>query len=154
MCFLVYFRLDFQLFPLMARGHLLCPERQSKQNALMCHRSERSHNHRQSQYQLIYILPFLLAFNAIFGRCLSVIVPFLLSASRGLFSLISALRSAYTKFRRSSLLSPSQVNRLSRFAVSTSLPSFIPTFVGRCYVLFFGCDRVSLVLTDEDGSLW
>ena len=105
MCFLVYFRLDFQLFPLMARGHLLCPERQSKQNALMCHRSERSHNHRQSQYQLIYILPFLLAFNAIFGRCLSVIIPFLLSASRGLFSLISALRSAYTKFRRSSLLS-------------------------------------------------
>ena len=48
------------LLPLMARSHLLCPERQSKQNALLCHRSERSHNHRHSLFELIFSLPFLL----------------------------------------------------------------------------------------------
>ena len=107
MYFLAYFGLDFQFLPLEARGLLLCPERQSKQNALLCHRSERSHNHRQSQYQLIFSLPFLLTFAECSGRYLSVIIPFLLSASRVVFSPIPALRKVLLKLRRSFLLSHS-----------------------------------------------
>ena len=94
-------------FPLEARGLLLCPERQRKQNALSSQRSERSHNHRQSQYQLVYTLPFLLTFAMDSHLYLSVIIPFLLSASWVVFSPISALRIVLLKIRRSLLLSQS-----------------------------------------------
>ena len=50
---------------------------------------------------------------------LSVIIPFLLSASWQMFSHISASRKAHINPRRSTLLSPSLVNRLPRFAVPT-----------------------------------
>ena len=62
------------LFPLMARCHFLCPERQRKQNALFSSEGRKLKNHRQGLYKLIFSLPFLLTFVAVFGRCLSVIV--------------------------------------------------------------------------------
>ena len=58
----------------------------SMQKHALCHRSERSHNHRQSLFELIFILLFLLTFSAVFRRCLSVIIPFLLTASWVIFS--------------------------------------------------------------------
>ena len=77
----------FGLVPTRAVGGLLlCPGRQSKQSALLCLRAESTHNHRQGLHKLIFILLFLLTFSAIFGRCLSVIMRFLPSASWVLFS--------------------------------------------------------------------
>lgn len=75
---------------------------------------------------------------------LSVIIPFLLSASRKLFSHISYFRIAHIKPRRSTLLSPSLVNRLSRFAVTTLYP--LSTRQSLVAVMCF-----SLVLT---GLVW
>ena len=102
------------------RWHYFCSvERKSNQKRPFPQRAERSHNHRQSLYKLIFILQFLLTFSAFFSRYLSVIIPFLLCASRELFSHISAFRKAYIKLHRSFVLSLGRVNRLPRFAVPT-----------------------------------
>ena len=69
------------------RWHYFCSvERKSNQKRPFPHRAERAHNHRRSLYKLIFSLLFLLTFSAIFSRCLSVIMRFLLPASRVVFS--------------------------------------------------------------------
>ena len=57
-CSRLIFSLFSVSFPLEARGLLLCPERQSKQNALFPKRSERSHNHRQDFHQIDFLSTF------------------------------------------------------------------------------------------------
>ena len=131
----------------MARSHILCPERQSMQNALLCQKSESTHNHRQSVYKLIFILLFLLTFSAIFRRCLSAIMRFLPSASWVVFSAhlcfqdnflkTSPLVSAFTKRRQSS----------ATLRYPVSLPTKRPTVVGRWMVLSIGFDGVGLTFT-------
>ena len=121
-------------FPLEARRLLLCPERQEplsqnlrfcqlpfqgrrEQNALMCQRSERSHNHRQSLFELIFILLFLLTFSVNLNWCLSVIIPFLLSASRTHFPALLYLKQLFSSVTATFFFHIA-TSRLSRFAVT------------------------------------
>ena len=74
----------------VALPFVVCDKR--KQKHALSHRAERAHNHRRSLYKLIFILLFLLTFSVSFNRCLSVIMRFLLSASRVLFSALLCLK--------------------------------------------------------------
>ena len=71
---------------------------------------------------ILFSLLFLLTFVVNQGHCLSIIFAFLLSAFQVVFSQASSLRIAHVKLRRSFLLSPSWVNRLSLFTVTTLYP--------------------------------
>ena len=161
------------LIPLKARGLLLCPGRQSKQialfcqlsesffvcfvsfcyrlicsfnfsllaqaawllllfsvtkvskNTLFCHRSERSHNHLIGDYS---ISP--LCFK-------EAVLPYLCLKESSYQS--SPLDFAFIKLSQSS----------ATLRCSCSLQSHYSTVVGRCYVLFFGFDGVSLLLTKK-----
>ena len=75
-----------------AKAHTFVVCDKSMQKHAFAHRAESTHNHRQGLYKLIFILLFLLTFSAIFSWCLSVIMRFLLSASRALFSALLYLK--------------------------------------------------------------
>ena len=109
----------FSLVSACAAGALPFVQRDKrKQKHALCHRSERSHNHRQSLFELIFILLFLLTFSVGFGRCLSVIVsvsPLCFSGAlfpTALFKTASLCLFATFFFHLAS-------SRLSRFAVTT-----------------------------------
>ena len=78
------------------------------QSTLLYQRSERSHNHRQSSVVTFLFYYFCSPLKWFSALCLSVIIPFLLSASRSLFSHISASRKVHINPRRSTLLSPAE----------------------------------------------
>ena len=109
-------------FPLMARCHFLCPERQRKQSALFSQLSESAKNYRRSFGLYLFLLPFLLTFAVNLSLYLSIIFAFLPSASRALFSAHLCFRMISLKLRRSFLLSQSDVNRLPRFAILPLYP--------------------------------
>ena len=139
------FRILFLVSPARGAGLFLCPERQRKQNALLCHRSERSHNHRQSSVSIDLHSTLSAHLCGMFGSILigdySIsVLCFLGSLFPNLclkesFIETSPLVSAFTKLSQSSFT----------LRCLTSLPSFIPTFDGRCYVLFFGYVGVGLL---------
>ena len=61
-------------FPLEARGLLLLSLVTKVSKSTLVPEGRKLKNHRHSLRQLIFSLPFLLTFVAVFGRCLSVIV--------------------------------------------------------------------------------
>ena len=107
-------------FPLKPWGLLLCPERQSKQNALLPKRSEENH------LAVIFLISPLCFLGSV--------LPHLCFKER-LYK-ISSLVYAFTK------LSPSSAT----LRCLNSLPSHYPTVDGRWQVLCFGFDSVGLIL--------
>ena len=124
--------------PVSARGAglLLCPERQSKQNALMCQRSERSHNHRQSLYKMIFILLFLLTLAVVFSFML--IGDYSISPLCFLGSVLPHLCLEDSLYKTSPLVGAFTKLSQSSFTLRclTSLPSLCPTVVGRWFLCF------------------
>ena len=115
-------------FGLLARAAwllLLFSVTKVSKNTLFCHRSERSHNHLIGDYS---ISP--LCFK-------EAVLPYLCLKDSSYQS--SPLDFAFTKLSQSS----------ATLRCLVSLPTFIPTVVGRFYVLFFGFDGVSLLLTKK-----
>ena len=80
--------------PLEPRGLILCPERQSMQNALLCLQSEKTKNHRQA---VIYpIVQDKRRVNTLFPVSVSVIFRFLLSAYHLLFTARLCLKQLFS----------------------------------------------------------
>ena len=135
-------------FPLKARGLLLCPERQSKQNALLCQRSERGHNHRFGFYQVDSYSTFSAHLCDVF-KCI-LIGDYSISALcfKGALFRTSLFKTAFLCLFATSLLSQSLISSFT-LRCHYSLPTQRPTVVGRCYVLFFSLDRAGLMLTSR-----
>ena len=126
----------------VALPFVVCDKR--KQKHALSHRAERAHNHRRSLYKLIFILLFLLTFSVSFNRCLSVIMRFLLPASRVVFSAHLCFKTALFYCDRYFLLVP----RFVHFA----LPS-APVYSLLAPVVAIGCFYgVSLLASLTEGG--
>ena len=99
--------IKLSVFHAQAAWLILCPERQSMQNALLCLQSEKTKNHRQA---VIYpIVQDKMRGNTLFLISVSVIFRFLLSAYHLLFTARLCLKQLFIKDTAAFLLSLSIV---------------------------------------------
>ena len=134
--FRVGFYVIYSFLTLKPLGLILCPERQSMQNALLPRRSERSHNHRFSFYVEIFSLPFLLTFAVGVSLSLSVIIPFLLYSVRVVFTARLCLKLLPSLLTATFLLSKKLTQLSLTLRCLLPLPSPSPTFDSRWCVCF------------------
>ena len=114
-------------------GRYFCSiEHKSNQKCPLSLRSERTKNHRHNFCFYLYTLPFLLTFAVCFGRYLSVIFRFLLSASRVLFPAHLYLKHLPIQLTATLLLSHSLFSS-SSLRVLYPLPTLYPTVDSRLW---------------------
>ena len=136
-------------FPLMARGHFLCPERQRKQNALLF-ATVRKCKELSSQFLTLSFFTTLSAH--LCGKLKSVLIDnFCVSPLCFSGSVLPHLFLKDSSYKTSPLVSAFTKLGQSSFTLHChySLPSHYPTFVGRWQALFFGLVGVSLMLTSR-----